>query len=141
MGLANAKWPARFEIIKKDPMVIFDGAHNLQGIEAAVKSIKRYFADQRAIVVSGVLKDKDYQKISDSISEIASRVYTITPSNPRALSAMEYANIFESKGIKATCCESVSVAIELAIKEADVKKSSICCLGSLYTYCEIIRCI
>ena len=139
VGLANAKWPARFEIIKNDPMVIFDGAHNLQGIEAAVKSIKRYFADQRVIVISGVLKDKDYQKISDSICEIASRVYTITPSNPRALSAMEYANIFESKGIKATCCKSVNEAIDFAIKEADATNSTVCCLGSLYTYCEIIK--
>ena len=138
-GLANAKWPARFEIIKNDPTVIFDGAHNLQGIEAAVKSIKRYFADQRVIVVSGVLKDKDYQKISDSISEIASGVYTITPSNPRALSAMEYANIFESKGTKATCCKSVNEAIDLAIKEADATNSTVYCLGSLYTYCEIIK--
>ena len=137
-GLANAKWPARFEIIKNDPRVIFDGAHNLQGIEAAVKSIKQYFADKKVIVVSGVLKDKDYQKISDSISEIASRVYTITPSNPRALSAMEYANIFERRGIKATCCESVNEAIDLAIKEAAATNSAVCCLGSLYTYCEII---
>ena len=141
VGLTNAKWPARFEIIKKEPTVIFDGAHNLQGIEAAVKSIKQYFPEKRVIVISGVLKDKDYQKISDSICEMASRVYTITPSNPRALSAEEYANIFKNKGVEATSCESVSVAIELAIKEADVKKSSICCLGSLYTYCEVIRCI
>ena len=139
VGLANAKWPARFEIIKNEPTVIFDGAHNLQGIEAAVKSIKQYFPDKRVIVISGVLKDKDYQKISDSISEIASRVYTITPSNPRALSAMEYANIFESKGIKAICCGSVNEAIDLAIKEATATNSAICCLGSLYTYCEIIK--
>ena len=137
-GLANAKWHARFEIIKNDPMVIFDGAHNLQGIEAAVKSVKQYFADQKVIVVSGVLKDKDYQKISDSISEIASRVYTITPSNPRALSAEEYAKIFNSKGINATPCESVNEAIDLAINEAKEKNATVCCLGSLYTYCEII---
>ena len=139
VGLANAKWPARFEIIKNDPMVIFDGAHNLQGIEAAVKSIKQYFADKKVIVVSGVLKDKDYQKISDSISEIASKVYTITPSNPRALSAVEYAKTFDSKGVKATPCESINAAINLAIKEAKETKATICCLGSLYTYCEIIK--
>ncbi len=138
-GLANAKWPARFEIIKNNPMVIFDGAHNLQGIEAAVKSIKQYFNHQKVIVVSGVLKDKDYQKISDSISEIASRVYTITPSNPRALSAEEYAKIFDSKGVKATPCESINAAIDLAIKEANETKATICCLGSLYTYGEIIK--
>ena len=141
VGLANAKWPARFEIIKKEPTVIFDGAHNLQGIEAAVKSIKQYFPEKRVIVISGVLKDKDYQKISDSISEIASQVYTITPSNPRALSAEEYAGIFESKGISATSCGSVNEATELAISYAKETNATVCCLGSLYTYCEIIELI
>lgn len=140
-GLANAKWHARFEIIKNDPMIIFDGAHNLQGIEAAVKSIKQYFADKKVIVVSGVLRDKDYQKISDSITEVASTVYTITPSNPRALSAEEYARIFESKGVSATPSHSISEAIDLAIKEAKEKNATVCCLGSLYTYCEIIELI
>ena len=42
VGLENAKWHARFEIIARDPLVIFDGAHNPQGIDAAVKSILKY---------------------------------------------------------------------------------------------------
>ena len=138
-GLNEASWHARFEIIKDKPRIIFDGAHNLQGIEAAVRSIKRYFADQRVIVISGVLRDKDYIKIASSISEVASSVYTITPDNPRALSAEEYANIFASSGVFATGCESIEKAISLAIAKANEENKTICCLGSLYTYSQIIE--
>ncbi len=136
-GLAGAVWQARFEIIKDNPRVIFDGAHNLQGIEAAVKSIKLYFPNQRVIVISGVLRDKDYENISDHISEVADLVYTITPSNPRALSAEEYANIYRSKEVNALPCGSVAEALSLAIDEAGKSGKTVFCLGSLYTYSEI----
>ena len=36
----NAYWPARFEILNSSPLVIFDGAHNPQGIETSVNSIQ-----------------------------------------------------------------------------------------------------
>ena len=137
-GLYEASWPARFEIINQSPRIIFDGAHNLQGIEAAVKSIKLYFPDQRVIVITGVLRDKDYRKISDRISEIADSVYTITPSNPRALTAEEYASIYNLNGVNALPCSSVADALSLAIGEANDSGKTIFCLGSLYTYSEII---
>ena len=58
-GLSSAKWRARFEIIASEPTTIFDGAHNPEGIAAAVESIKRYFSTKKLVLVSGVLKDKD----------------------------------------------------------------------------------
>ena len=136
-GLMKAKWPARFEIISREPMIIFDGAHNPQGIDAATESIRLYFGDEKVIVISGVLKDKDYNRISRSISTIASRVYTITPNNPRALSAKEYANVLHSLGASALPTEFIEEALTLAASEAKREGRAICCLGSLYTYGEI----
>ena len=136
-GLMKAKWPARFEIISRQPMIIFDGAHNPQGIDAATESIRLYFGDEKVIVISGVLNDKDYNRISRSISTIASRVYTITPNNPRALSAKEYANVLHSLGASALPTEFIEEALTFAASEAKRESRAICCLGSLYTYGEI----
>lgn len=141
MGLANAKWSARFEVIADSPTVIFDGAHNAQGIEAAVESIKQYFGKQRVVVFTGVLKDKDYDAISSKISEVASAVFTITPDNPRALSAGEYADLFNTKGVSATACQSVSEALTLGRQYAFESGTALCCLGSLYTYKEVLDCL
>lgn len=137
-GLAKASWPARFEVIANNPTVIFDGAHNPQGIDAAVESIKSYFGSKRVIILSGVLRDKDYLRIAESISEVAAEVYTITPDNPRALTAEEYAKIFSTLGVRATACESVKDALSLGISAALENGSALCCLGSLYTYGEIM---
>ncbi len=150
-GLAKAKWPARFEIINKDPLMIFDGGHNPEGVEAAVESVKRYFGDEKLYVITGVMADKDYNYIAGRISEVADRVYCLTPDNPRALKAEKYAEVFASMGVEAQSFSSVEEAVKTAIEEcraeesgasggaSDAECGKILCLGSLYMYCEVVK--
>lgn len=140
-GLSNALWPARFEIIGRDPLVIFDGAHNPQGVDAAVRSIKNYFLEKKVVVLSGVLRDKDYKHIAKSISNVADYAFTITPDNPRALSAKEYADVMTELGITAVACTSIDEAFLSAKSKAAELGTAMICLGSLYTYCQIINLI
>ncbi|WDU82175.1 glutamate ligase domain-containing protein [Caloramator sp. Dgby_cultured_2] len=46
-GLKEAKWPGRFEILKKNPYIVLDGGHNIQGINALVDSMKHYFNNKK----------------------------------------------------------------------------------------------
>ncbi len=138
-GLENAKWRARFEIIGEDPTVIFDGAHNPEGICAAVESIRKYFGSQKLVLVSGVLADKDYKKIAQTMSEVISDAYTITPDNPRALSAEDFAKVLSDFGVKAAATNGISEALTLGKACAKEKNTALCCLGSLYTYVDIIN--
>ncbi len=135
-GLLNVSWKARFEMLSSDPVIIFDGGHNSEGVKAAVKTVKLYFNDTRLAVISGVMKDKDYGVISDEISRIAETVYTVTPDNPRAMSAEEYASVFLEKGKLAIPCDSFSDAVCLAYTEAKTNNIPMICIGSLYSYSE-----
>ena len=58
-GLSAVRWPARFELLSRDPIIIYDGGHNPEGVRAAVASIKAYFGGQRVNILSGVMADKD----------------------------------------------------------------------------------
>ena len=136
-GLASATWPARFEILSRDPLVIFDGAHNPQGIDAAVASIQHYFKDQKVYVMTGVLRDKDYGVIARRLSEVASRAFVMTPDNPRALPAEDYAALLSSLGVAATPYPSVKEAFAAAKAAAKENNMPLICLGSLYTYCSL----
>ena len=136
-GLASAKWPARFEVISREPLVIFDGAHNPEGIAAAVESISRYFGDKKVYLLSGVLKDKDYAFIASKVSEVASRAFTLTPDNPRALSAEDYAEELRKNGVSATPYASIREAFTAAKSAAREDSVPLVCLGSLYTYVDI----
>ena len=137
-GLAKAKWHARFEKINEAPLVIFDGAHNPEGIDAAVASIKHYFGEQKVVIFTGVLSDKDYRAIAKRLSEVADYAFTITPDNKRALSAADFAAVLKEYGVKATPCENVGEALALGKKNAEKQSTALCCLGSLYTYVEVI---
>ncbi len=142
-GLCEATWPARFELIAMDNQngltkVIFDGAHNPEGIESAVESVKQYFKDEKVYVLTGVLKDKDYVYIAKKISEIAEKVFVLTPDNPRALDCIEYAALFSELGIEAIPCYNIENATFAAACAAYDDGVSLVCLGSLYTYCEIV---
>ncbi len=136
-GLALAKWPARFEVLSKDPTVIFDGAHNPQGVCSCVESIKKYFGNEKLVVVTGVMADKDYSYIADKIGEIAAAVMCLTPDNPRALSACEYAKEFLRQKVEAHGFDTVGEAVLAAVQEAKERGMAVACLGSLYMYSEV----
>ena len=137
-GLSSAEWQGRFEILSREPLMIFDGAHNPQGIEAAVESIRLYFKDQKVCIVTGVLRDKDYTHIAKMLATVASKAFTFTPDSPRALDASDYAKTLTSAGISAEHSVTVAEALAKAKVYAIENSCPIICAGSLYAYSEII---
>lgn len=139
LGLIEARWPARFEILSNDPLIIFDGAHNPEGITAAVESIKHYFGERKVYLLSGVLRDKDYEYIAGKVAEVSSRAFTMTPDNPRALSAEEYAAELAKNKVEALSYPDVRAAFSAAKAAAKQDGAPLVCLGSLYTYVDISK--
>lgn len=139
LGLENAKWRARFELLCSSPVIVFDGGHNPEGVSAAVESISAYFGKNKVRVITGVMKDKDYHFISERIASVACEVFTVTPDNPRALTANEYAEVFSALGVDACPSASVRDAISAAIERSQSDACPIIALGSLYMYEEFTR--
>ena len=138
-GLSSAEWQGRFEILSRKPLMIFDGAHNPQGIEAAVESIKLYFKSEKVAIVTGVLRDKDYTHIARMLSEVANAAFTFTPDSPRALDASEYAKTLSLQGLTAEASDTVREALDKARAYSMLNSCPIICAGSLYAYAEIIE--
>ena len=136
-GLKNAEWHARFEKVSSDPLIIFDGAHNPQGIEQAVKSIGHYFGKDKVYLLTGVLKDKNYEEIAKMLSTVSSRAFTLTPDSPRALSSEEYARVLCGAGINAVAHKSIDEAFRAAKEAAKRDGAPLVCLGSLYVYSSL----
>lgn len=136
-GLSTVVWPGRFEILSRDPLVIFDGAHNAQGITAAVDSIRRYFGATPVYVLTGVLEDKDYTRIATELAGVAGRAFVLTPDNPRALPGEKYAALLTDLGVAATAYPTVSAAFSAAKEAAGRDGVPLICLGSLYTYASL----
>lgn len=136
-GLVAVRWQGRFELLADDPPVIFDGAHNAQGIDAAVAGVRHYFPQQKVYVLTGVLRDKDYVAIANSLALIATRAFVLTPENPRALEAEEYAALLRERGVSAQAYSSARNAYDTALAQARADNVPLICLGSLYMYSSL----
>ena len=136
-GLTSVTWPARFEVLSKSPLIIADGGHNPEGIDAAIASVKAYFKDEKILLLTGVMADKDYAHMVARMGEVASRAFCVRPANDRALDPVKYAESFRSIGIPAEGYTTVAEGVLAAIHAAKKEGKALLCLGSLYMYGEV----
>ncbi|MBR6675806.1 MAG: bifunctional folylpolyglutamate synthase/dihydrofolate synthase, partial [Clostridia bacterium] len=134
-GIKKAKWPARFEVIRREPTVIFDGSHNPEGIQATVNTVKSLF-DKKVNVLTGVMADKEYTVMSRAIAEIADKVFCTKPSNPRALDSDKYAECCKSFSCNAFSYPNVQDAVNAAYLDSRERRIPLLVMGSLYLYAE-----
>lgn len=141
-GMAAAFWPGRFEQLLQDPLVIYDGAHNMNGMTATVETVRQYFAGQKIPVLMGVMADKEYESMISLLSPLTEAVYAVTPNNPRALSANELSACFERAGVKENYAfEQVEPAVWQALDHCLEQKRPLLILGSLYLYKEAAQAV
>ncbi len=131
-GLSSCKFAGRFEIIHKNPVIILDGGHNINGIEYFSKAVRKYFGDKKIILFYGMLKDKHPEMLIDYLTDISKEIYTLTPNNPRAIASDDLAKLINDKNssTKAKALNNYEEILPI-IKNAD-KDEIIACVGSLY---------
>lgn len=136
-GLADVRWPARFEILSRKPLVIADGGHNPEGVDAAIASVEQYFAGQKICLVTGVMADKDYTHMIARMAAVTARAFCVRPGNDRALDPGQYAEGFRAVGIPAEGYATVAEGVHAAMEAARREDTAVLCLGSLYMYREV----
>jgi len=92
-GFAAATSPGRFEIVRRDPTVILDAAHNPHGARTLANTLQEEFTFGRVIAVVGVFADKDAAGIFNEIKDVIDGVIVTQSSSPRALPADQLAKV------------------------------------------------
>lgn len=136
-GLAEVRWHGRFEVLKKEPLIIYDGAHNPDGIRCAADSIRRYFSDRKVVLLIGVMADKEYSLYADMLGELAECAFAVKPDNPRSLDSEKLAEALTAKGLNTTAYEVLSDGVKAAYNYAKEHDLPLIALGSLYMYREV----
>jgi folylpolyglutamate synthase/dihydrofolate synthase len=130
-GLKDTRWPGRLEVLKVNPAVLVDGAHNVEGAVVLRKALDKYFPGKRLIFIMGVLVDKDYKAMMETVLPGCSRVITITPNSSRALPASELASSARAYCKNVYISDTIEEAIRLGLQDAS-SEDIICAFGSLY---------
>lgn len=133
-GLVAAENPARFEMIGKDPVTIYDGGHNPNGVRSLKDSIDRYYPDTARTVVFACMADKDFMPSLDMLNDGYSQfVFTTVQDNPRAMEAKALCEKAAENGIVGEWAPTLMEALSLA--RAKGKLTVVC--GSLYLYKDL----
>ena len=86
-GLADTIWPARFEIARRQPPVIFDSAHNPASIRKLRETVDTFFPDHLLILVFGISEDKQLEGMLEEILPRTSHLISTQADHPRAMQA------------------------------------------------------
>ncbi len=130
-GFEQARQPGRFEVFEGEPLFVLDGAHNQAGAEALKKAVKDCFPDEKILMVTGMLKDKDVDTILDNFCDITDTFIAAEPDNPRKMTATELAEKLREKGATVKVAANAKDALKQAV-EHEMKPRVILCAGSLY---------
>ena len=132
-GFAKACMTARQEIVRREPLLMIDGAHNVDGVTALCETLDSMLPQGGISLVLGMVADKQYEACVRMLTRRADAIYTVQPDNPRALSSRQlastirefspYTNVFD--------CGDVVSALKRAVRSAAEEDAVIVC-GSLY---------
>lgn len=146
--MSQVTWPGRFEVSHlSDSTVILDGAHNPDGARMLALSLGELHSvdvsDSRIhhhtgafTMVVGILGDKDVKGILRPLLPLAQNIIAVAPSNSRALSAPELAEVIREMAPRLDVRVEASVDDGLRQAIASSETHFICCFGSLYTVDE-----
>jgi len=137
-GLAEVRWPSRFEILSRRPWFVVDGGHNPQCAETVAANLERYFPDREIILLMGVLADKDHRTMTEILGPCAAAFVTVAPDNPRKLDSAALAEELRRFGKPVYDCGGVTAGVDKALALAgDGEQYAVCAVGSLYMAGEI----
>ncbi|MFC2149073.1 bifunctional folylpolyglutamate synthase/dihydrofolate synthase [Candidatus Auribacterota bacterium] len=136
-GLRSVNWPGRIEVAGARPLIILDGAHNVESIRALRKTVKDVFKYKRLILVFGVSGDKDIGGMIREIGPvpdiiIATRAHPSRGVDPKAIAA-GFGRYRKELFVEDIPAKAYRKAVRLAQKD-----DLICVTGSLYLAGKIL---
>lgn len=130
-SLKDITWKGRLEVMRDNPLIVIDGAHNIQGITTLKKNIEKYFTYKNLYLILGILADKDIEEMVKVIVPMAQKIYAVTPNSTRAELSEDLRRAVIKYNSNCMSYEDYNNALKEALKEAN-KEDLIIASGSLY---------
>ncbi|MFH1904751.1 MAG: folylpolyglutamate synthase/dihydrofolate synthase family protein [bacterium] len=139
-GLSSTIWQGRFQVLRKNPLLICDGAHNPSSARVLKQTISEMEYD-RLIFIIGILKEKNYRDILKILlSEDSIAVFTNITSTDRALKPEILAQEAQKFTSSIIVKKDISLSLKYAFRKAN-RNDLICVTGSLYLVGELLEVI
>ena len=135
-GLRRVEWPCRLEVLRREPLVIADGAHNPHSAGRLVDAMRSLVPGRRLTLVIGVSRNKDVDGVAYELSRLSPAEVVATRSrHPRSAEPELLAREFERYGARSSTADYVAEAVEKAAASAS-GDDVILVTGSLFVAAE-----
>lgn len=134
-GLEATRFPARIEVLRRQPLVLLDGSHNPAGAAALAATLGGQKLPQKPAAVLGVLADKAAAEMLRALGDSFNTIYAVTPDCPRAMSAEALAELAarELPEVPVYPCADLGQALDTAL---GLPQGAVVC-GSLYLAAQV----
>lgn len=131
-GFASVRAPGRVEVVARRPLVVVDGAHNVDAAAALAAAMRESFRWGRLTLVIGMLADHFRPAVLEALLPLADEVVATSPPSPRAMPADGLAAAIAAAGRTARVAGDVGDACAVALEHA-AAGDAVLVTGSLYT--------
>ena len=132
-GLRDVYWPARMEVMARQPFIVLDCAHNVASAAALVETLRTSFPPLRRILVFAGSSDKDVPGMFRLMApHFHSAFMTRYTDNPRAIPAEQLAGMWSAAGpapVRAVATPAEALA---AARQEAGSDGLICITGSVF---------
>jgi dihydrofolate synthase/folylpolyglutamate synthase len=136
-GFAEVKWPARFEVLRREPPVILDSAHNVDSAQKLRQALDDYFPTRPVILIFGASEDKNVLGMFAEWKPRLNCILATKADHPRALEPEQLLELAQQAGVPAEVVSPVesalSRALELSAKDGNIVLSA----GSMFVVSEV----
>ena len=137
-GFAKVSFPARLEVLQKQPLVLLDGAHNPGGTAALAKALKKYLDGTRKVGIVGMLADKDVETALSVLLPLFDEIIAVAPDNDRKMPPETLAKIVKPYCAKVTPIHDPEEAYHTALTKTG-ENDALVIFGSLYLAADMRR--
>lgn len=148
-GLAKVRWPARVELVARQPPVIIDAAHNEASVASLLETLDESFSARRRWLIFATTQDKPMREmLAQLLPRFDHVVLTRYFNNPRYVPVDELGAVAQevavalngearsAVGRSITCCDSPGAAWDLVRARASAD-DLICATGSFFLAAEM----
>jgi dihydrofolate synthase/folylpolyglutamate synthase len=136
-GFAKVYWPCRFEIVRREPPVILDSAHNVDSAEHLRQTLDDYFPGRPVTLIFGSSEDKDILGMLTALKPRLSHLIVTQAVHPRALALAELVPIAHQVGLECESVSPVEAALVQALELSEADGEIVLSAGSMFVTAEV----
>lgn len=103
-GIKGVHWPARAQVVSRDPEILLDGAHNLEATESLCRTIDELRGKHAVACIASYLDDKDAVGCLKLLAPRMARCWLVQRTGERAMTALALGNAARQADVQAVVC-------------------------------------